>query len=179
MSARSRARRARAGTAPPAESAAPVAGVAPPAPASRPPFRLRLPLLPLLAAAIGAALLLVAWSTRWTPGAPAAVAQATRFTLAIPADRQRVIDSWERFFICYELTDPAIVDLTLRANQRATGSLDFPREQVIVELPASGAPAAAERPAAGDEDALLAARNAVLGAAVPERLAAVRRQCGG
>lgn len=173
MSARSKARRERAAAAP--ASATPKA-----APPTRggPRRPLRLPMLPLVAALIGLLLLGIAWTTRWSPGAPAAIEQATRFTLDIPADRQRVIDSWERFFICYDLTDPAIVDLTLRANQRATGTLDFPREKVIVELPAPGANTETARPAEGSEDDLIAARNAVLGAAVPERLAAVRRQCG-
>lgn len=174
MSARSRARRERAASAPPPP---PGQSGASANTRARPPRRLSLPMLPLLAAIIGIALIAAAWTTRWPPGAPRADESAVRFTVEIPADRQRVINSWERFFICYDLTDPGIVDPTLRANQRAHGNLDFPGETVIVELP-SPASAASERPASGAEDELIAAKNAVLGAAVPERLASERRQCG-
>lgn len=165
MSERSRRRRARA-EALPLESTAPRT-------------KRRLPPLPILAAITGLALLAVAWTTRWQPGAPAAVGDATRFTLDIPADRQRVINSWPRFFVCYDLLDPAVVDLTLRANQRATGTLDFPVEKVIVELPATSARGESERPASGAEEELIEVRRSVLDTAVPERLAALRRECGG
>ncbi len=166
MSERTRRRRARAAALPaqPGRAAA---------------ERLRLPLLPVLAAALGLALLALAWTTRWTPGPPREEAQTTGFTLEIPTDQQKVINSWERFFICHDLLDPAVVDLTLRANQRATGSLDFPGDKVLVELPSPTRAAAAERPASGAEDELIAVRSSVLNAAVPERVAAVRRQCGG
>ena len=144
MSARSKARRERAAAPPPA---APPAGNGtpgtPPPPPNAPQAstrRLRLPMLPLVAALLGLVLLAAAWTTRWTPGEPRVEDQAARFTVDIPADRQRVINNWERFFICYDLVgDPRIVDLTLRANQRATGTLDFPGEKVIVELPAANA----------------------------------------
>jgi hypothetical protein len=165
MSARSRRRRARA------------AGLPEEVRAAR--SRLSLPLLPLLAAGLGLALLLMAWTTRWHPGPPREEAQTTSFTLEIPANQQRVINSWERFFICHDLLDPAVVDLTLRANQRATGTLDFPGDKVVVELPSPGRAANAERPVSGAEDELIAVRGSVLNAAVPERLAAVRRQCAG
>ncbi len=165
MSARARRRRARA------------AGL--PAETSRARRQLRLPLLPLLAIGLGLALLALAWTTRWTPGPPREAVDTTGFTLEIPADQQRVINSWERFFICHDLLDPAVVDLTLRANQRATGSLDFPGEKVLVELPSPTRARATERPASGAEDELIKVRSSVLNAAVPERLAAVRRQCGG
>jgi len=165
MSARARRRRARA------------AGL--PAETRGARRQLRLPLLPLLALGLGLALLALAWTTRWTPGPPREEADTTGFTLEIPADQQRVINSWERFFICHDLLDPAVVDLTLRANQRATGSLDFPGDKVLVELPSPTRAADTERPASGAEDELIAVRSSVLNAAVPERLAAVRRQCGG
>ncbi len=180
MSARAKARRDRAAAqtpvVPPTGTGTP--GTPPPPSAPRPPGRrLRLPMLPVKAALLGLALLAAAWTTRWTPGEPRAEDQAARFTVEIPADRQRVINTWERFFICYDLAgDPRIVDLTLRANQRATGTLDFPGEKVIVELPAANA--SAEALTSGGEEELIAAKNAVLGAAVPERLAAVRQQCG-
>ena len=126
---------------------------------------------------LGLVLLAAAWTTRWPPGEPRARDQAARFTVDIPADRQRVINNWERFFICYDLAgDPRIVDLTLRANQRATGTLDFPVEKVIVELPSANA--SAEPLSSGGEEELVATKNAVLGAAVPERMAAIRQQCG-
>lgn len=179
MSARSKARRERASAPPPA--APPVGsgtpGTPPPPGAPKPPGRrLNLPRLPLLAAILGIVLLAAAWTTRWTPGEPRAEDQAARFTIDIPADRQRVINNWERFFICYDLAgDPRIVDLTLRANQRATGTLDFPVEKVIVELPAANA--SAEPLSSGGEEDLIAVKNAVLGAAVPERMAAIRQQC--
>ena len=165
MSARARRRRARA------------AGL--PAETRSARSRLRLPVLPLLALALGLALLALAWTTRWTPGPPREEADTAGFTLDIPADQQRVINSWERFFICHDLLDPAVVDLTLRANQRATGSLDFPGDKVLVELPSPTRAGARDRPASGAEDELIAVRSSVLNAAVPERLAAVRRQCGG
>ncbi len=166
MSARSERRRNRAAALPDAtrETSAPV---------------LRVPLLPALAGAAGLILLFAAWTTRWSPGAPREAEQTTRFELEIPADRQRVINSWERFFVCYDLLDPAVVDLTLRANQRASGTLDFPREKVIVELPAPNATAAVERPPEGAEEELIEVRRSLLGAAVPERLAAIQRQCAG
>ncbi len=165
MSARARRRRARA------------AGL--PAETKRGRAQLRLPLLPLLAAGLGLALLTLAWTTRWTPGPPREAVETTGFTLEIPTDQQRVISSWDRFFICYDLLDPAVVDLTLRANQRATGSLEFPGEKILVELPSPRRNADAERPASGAEDELIAVRSRVLGAAVPERLAAIRQQCSG
>ncbi|HEY0115319.1 MAG TPA: hypothetical protein VGB54_06325 [Allosphingosinicella sp.] len=165
MSARARRRRARAEALP--ETA-------------RPRRPLRLPLLPLVAAAAGLMLIVAAWTTSWSPGPPRAVDGATRFTLEIPQNQQNIINSWERFFICYDLLDPAVVDLTLRANQRATGSLDFPGERVEVELPAPRpSEEAQERPAGGAEDELIAARQAVLGAAVPARMAQIRQQCAG
>ena len=165
MSARARRRRARAAGLPEEVRAA----------RKRP----RLPLLPLLAAALGLALLAMAWTTRWTPGPPREQAQTTSFTLEIPLGQQRVINSWERFFICHDLLDPAVVDLTLRANQRATGSLDFPGEKVVVALPSPSRTADTERPVSGAEDELIAVRSSVLNAAIPERLAAVRQQCAG
>jgi len=165
MSARSRRRRARA-AALPADS--------------RARRQINVPVLPAMAAGLGALLLLTAWTTRWTPGPPREAAATTQFTLEIPPDQQQVINSWERFFICHDLLDPAVVDLTLRANQRATGTLDFPGEKVLVELPSAGAGQRdAERPAGGAEDELIAVTRSVLGAAVPERLAAVRQQCAG
>jgi len=166
MSARARRRRARA------------AGLPEETRAVR--ARRRLPLLPLVATALGATLLATAWTTRWTPGPPRAEAQSASFTLEIPPEQSRVINSWERFFICHDLTDPAVVDLTLRANQRVTGTLDFPGEKVVVALPApAGAGEGAERPVTGAEDDLIAMRSRILGAAVPERLAAIRQQCAG
>lgn len=183
MSARSKARRERAAATPPVAPTVAPAGTAdspgePPRP-TRPPRQLRLPALPLLAGALGLVLLGAAWTTRWTPGEPRAAEQSASFTIDIPADRQRVINRWERFFICYDLAgDPRIVDLTLRANQRATGNLDFPAEKVIVELPASGADAVQPMSSGGEEE-LIAVKNAVLGAAVPERMAAIRGQCAG
>lgn len=176
MSARSKARRERAAAPPPPPVAAPGRSETPGAPPT-PARRLKLPMLPVIAAILGLVLLAAAWTTRWTPGEPRAEDQAARFTVEIPAGRQRVINSWERFFICYDLAgDPRIVDLTLRANQRATGTLDFPGEKVIVELPAANA--SAEALSSGGEEELIAAKNAVLGAAVPERMAAIRQQCG-
>lgn len=179
MTSRSRARRERANADAPASGTPPAPGERPPAPPRGPRarLRLRLPLLPTIAAAAGLVLLAAAWTTRLPPGPPREAEQAARFTVDIPADRLRVINSWERFFICYDLTDPAIVDLTLRANQRATGNLDFPGEKVIVELP-SPVTAASPPPASAAEDELITAKNAVLGAALPERMASVRAQCG-
>jgi hypothetical protein len=168
MSARARRRRARAAGLPEEVRAA-----------RRMPGLPRLPLLPLLAAGFGLALLAMAWTTRWHPGAPREQAQTTSFTLEIPANQKRVINSWERFFICHDLLDPAVVDLTLRANQRATGSLDFPGEKVVVELPSPSRAADTDRPVTGAEDELIAVRGSVLNAAVPERLATVRQQCAG
>jgi len=165
MSDRARRRRARA-AALPAETRA-----------ARP--RRPLPPLPLLAGGAGLLLLVTAWTTRWTPGPPREAPPAARFTLEIPPGQQRIINSWERFFICYDLLDPAVIDLTLRANQRATGTLDFPREKVEVAVPSAQADAESERPESGAEDELIAVRRAVLGAAVPERLAAIRAQCAG
>ncbi len=178
MSARAKARRERSAAPPVVSGRTDILGApSPPAPPQPPARRLKLPMLPVIAATLGLVLLAAAWTTRWTPGEPRAEDQAARFTVEIPADRQRVINSWERFFICYDLaSDPRIVDLTLRANQRATGNLDFPGEKVIVELPA--ADARAEALSSGGEEELIAAKNAVLGAAVPERMAAVRQQCG-
>lgn len=166
MSARARRRRARAAGLPADTRSARIGG--------------RLPFLPLVAAALGVALLAFAWTTRWPPGPPDEQAQTSSFTLEIPAGQQRVINSWERFFICYDLLDPAVVDLTLRANQRATGTLDFPGDKVVIALPSPTRTGVdAERPASGAEDELIAARRAILDTAVPERLAALRRQCAG
>jgi len=166
MSERARRRRERAANLP-AETRA-----------ARP--RLALPPLPLLAAGAGLLLLATAWTTRWTPGAPREAPPSARFTFEIPAPQQRVINSWERFFICYDLLDPAVIDLTLRANQRTTGALDFPGEKVEIALPAPRPEGAEEdRPESGAEEELIAVRRSVLGAAVPERLAAVRAQCAG
>jgi hypothetical protein len=68
----------------------------------------------------------------------------------------------------------------LRANQRVTGTLDFSGEKVVVELPApTRTGTQGERPATGAEDDLIAVRSRILGAAVPERLAAIREQCAG
>ena len=164
MSARSRRRRAR-GEGLPVES--------------KPRAALRLPLLPMVAGAAGLLLLGAAWTTRWTPGEPREAETSTRFTVEIAQDQQRVINSWERFFICYDLLDPAVVDLTLRANQRATGSLDFPGERIEVELPSGRAPDEQQRPTSGAEDEIIAVRHAVLNAAVPERMAQIRQQCAG
>jgi len=137
--------------------------------------------MPLLPAAVGLsaiALLAAAWTTSWAPGEGQAAEPPTSFTLEIPAAQQRTINSWERFFICYDLLDPQIVDLTLRANQSATGSLDFPGERVEVQLPGPQAGDAAHT-AAGDEDELIRARQSVLDSAVPARMAQVRQQCAG
>ena len=166
MSARSRRRRARA--------------EATPAPAgTRPRRKLRLPMMPVLAAGAGLALLGAAWTTTWAPGASPAAVGNSRFTLEIPAAQQRVINSWERFFICYDLLDANVIDLTLRANQRATGTLDFPGEKVEVELPSPRQGAEGQAVATGAEEELIAVRQSVLGSAVPERLAQVRQQCAG
>jgi hypothetical protein len=177
MTARSRTRRERAAADAPALEPQSGSRESTPQSPSGPHRRLRLPLLPTLAAAAGLTLLATAWTTRLPPGPPREAEKAARFTLDIPADRLRVINSWERFFICYDLTDPAIVDLTLRANQRATGNLDFPGEKVIVELPGPTT-GASPPPASAAEEELIAAKNAVLGAALPERMASVRAQCG-
>ena len=157
------------------ERSAPATGA--PAVARRTPGAPRrpLPLLPILASALGLALLTAAWTTRWPPGPPSEAEQATRFTLEIPADRQRVINNWESFFVCYDLRDPSVIELTLRANQRVTGTLDFPREQVVVELPAAGP--TPRPPASSAEEELIALRRTILDAA-PERLSAIQRQCG-
>lgn len=138
----------------------------------------RMPLLPAAVALSAIALLAAAWVTSWAPGEGRAAEPPTSFTLEIPAAQQRVINSWERFFICYDLLDPQIVDLTLRANQSATGSLDFPGERVEVQLPGPQADASAATPAGG-EDELIRARQSVLDSAVPTRMAQVRQQCAG
>ena len=141
----------------------------------------RPPRVSMLPAAVGLsaiALIATAWTTSWAPGAGRAADPPTSFTLQIPAAQQRVITSWERFFICYDLLDPQIVDLTLRANQRATGSLDFPGERVEVQLPGPQADEAAPTPAGG-EDELIRARQSVLDSAVPARMAQIRQQCAG
>lgn len=141
----------------------------------------RAPRMPLLPAAVGLsaiALLATAWTTSWAPGAGSAAEPPTSFTMEIPAAQQRVINSWERFFICYDLLDPQIVDLTLRANQRATGTFDFPGERVEVQLPGPQGDDAAPTPAGG-EDELIRARQAVLDSAVPARMAQIRQQCAG
>ena len=166
MSARSRRRRARAEAAP-----------APSGTRRRRPIRL--PLLPMLSAAAALLLLGAAWTTSWAPGPSRATTSNSRFTLEIPASQQRVINSWERFFICYDLLDPNVIDLTLRANQRATGTLDFPGEKVEVELPSPASGAEGQAAATGAEEELIAVRQSVLGSAVPERLAQVRQQCAG
>ncbi|MFN3726686.1 MAG: hypothetical protein ACK4SZ_10310 [Allosphingosinicella sp.] len=138
----------------------------------------RMPLLPAAVALSAVAVLAAAWTTSWAPGEGRAAEPPTSFTLEIPAAQQRMINSWERFFICYDLLDPQIVDLTLRANQRATGSLDFPGERVEVQLP--GAPAEdAAAPPAGGEDELIRTRQSVLDSAVPARMAQIRQQCAG
>ena len=78
-----------------------------------------------------------------------------------------MINSWERFFICYDLIDPNVIDLTLKANQRVTGSLDFPRDKIEVELPAPArAEEAASPGATGAEEELIAVRRQILDAAV-------------
>lgn len=141
----------------------------------------RPPRMSLLPAAVGlsaVALLATAWTTSWAPGTGRAADPPTSFTLEIPAAQQRVITSWERFFICYDLLDPQIVDLTLRANQRATGSLDFPGERVEVQLPGPQADGSSQT-AAGGEDELIRARQSVLDSAVPARMAQIRQQCAG
>lgn len=153
------------------------------APTARP-ARTRLPgvpALPLIAAGAGAALLAVAWTTTWAPGPGEDPDAQNGFTLEIPEPQQAAITSWERFFICYDLLDPVIIDLTLRGAQRAQGSLEFPtggRVQVVLPAPEGAEDAAAGRAAAG-EDELIAARQAILGAAVPGRMAQIRQQCGG
>ena len=146
------------------------AGIATPAP--------RMPLLPVAVGLSAIALLAAAWMTSWAPGEGSAAEPPTSFTMEIPAAQQRTINSWERFFICYDLLDPQIVDLTLRANQRATGSLDFPGERVEVQLPGPQAEDAATTPAGG-EDELIRARQSVLESAVPARMAQIRQQCAG
>ncbi|MDB5667484.1 MAG: hypothetical protein JWL74_434 [Alphaproteobacteria bacterium] len=138
----------------------------------------RMPLLPAAVALSATALLVTAWTTSWAPGEGRAAEPPTSFTLEIPASQQRVINSWERFFICYDLLDPKIVDLTLRANQRATGTLDFPGERVEVQLPGPQSEDAAATPAGG-EDELIRARQSVLDSAVPARMARIRQQCAG
>lgn len=141
----------------------------------------RAPRMSLLPAAVGIsviALLATAWTTSWNPGPGRAGAPPTSFTVDIPAAQQRSVNSWERFFICYDLLDPQIVDLTLRANQRATGSLDFPGERVEVALPAPE-PEDGASPPAGGEDDLIRVRQSVLESAVPARMAQVRQQCAG
>jgi hypothetical protein len=164
MSARSRRRRERAEALPATSTAARRAR--------------RVPSLPVLAAASGVALLGAAWMTRSAPGAAReSAAAANHFTVQIPADQQRVINSWQRFFICYDLTDPYVIDLTLRANQRATGSLDFPGEKVEVELPAPGAAGAAPA-SSGAEDELIAVRQSVVGT-IAQGLAQAWQQCAG
>jgi len=138
----------------------------------------RMPLLPAAVALSAIALLATAWTTSWAPGAGRAAEPPASFTLKIPAAQQRTINSWERFFICYDLLDPQIVDLTLRANQRATGSLDFPGERVEVQLPGSQADEGSAAPAGGEEE-LIRTRQSVLESAVPARMAQIRQQCAG
>ena len=138
----------------------------------------RMALLPASVLISSLALLALAWTTSWAPGPGRPVTAPTRFTMDISPAQQRVINSWERFFICYDLLDPAIVDLTLRANQRATGSLDFPGERVEVELPASDRQSGEAGPVA-PEDELIRVRQSVLGSAVPARMAQIRQQCAG
>lgn len=136
-----------------------------------------LPLLPLIATASGVALLATAWTTQWAPGEGAGTDTREHFVMEIPEGQQGVINSWERFFICYDLLDPAVVDATLRAAQRTSGTLDFPGARVEVVLPAPETEDEATPPAAANEDELIAARQAILGAAVPARVAQVRQQC--
>ena len=168
MSARSRRRRARAEALPTGTPATP-----------RQRRPLSIPALPLATA--GAALLLLgaAWTTSWAPGPPRATETRNRFTLELTPEQQRVINSWERFFICYDLLDPNVIDLTLKANQRATGSLEFPRDKIEVELPSPSTAATTQASATGAEEELIAARRSILDAAVPARLAQVRQQCAG
>jgi len=176
MSEEAGPRRRRRAAAPRAElaGAAPSVAAAPGTPRAPGTLRRPLPLLPILAAALGIGLLVMAWTTRWPPGPPREAEQATRFTLEIPADRQRVINNWESFFVCYDLRDPTVIELTLRANQRARGNLEFPGEQVVVELPTVSA--AAQPPESSAEEELIALRRTILDAA-PERLSAIQRQC--
>jgi hypothetical protein len=143
--------------------------------AKRAPFRLAL--LPLVSIGASAALLAAAWTTSWAPGERAEAARPTSFTLEIPAGRQGAINNWERFFICYDLLDPRIVDLTLRANLRATGTLDFPGARVEVALPPTE-PQDETSAGGANEDELIAVRQSVLDSAVPARMNAVRAQCG-
>lgn len=133
--------------------------------------RLALPTLPLLAVGLGLMLLAAAWTTRWQPGPPREAEQATRVTLEIPADRQRVINNWERFFACYDLRDPAVIELTLRANQRANGSLDFPGERVLVEFPSAEAKAPPAAASSSEEELVALIRS--IQEAAPDRT-----QCG-
>lgn len=136
----------------------------------------RVPLLPIAVLGSAAVLLATAWTTGREPGAVRPAPERSRFALDLPPEQQAAINSWERFFICYDLLDARIIDLTLRANQSATGSLDFPGARVEVELPAADA---GQLGAGGaGEDELIAIRRNVLDAAVPARMAQVRQQCG-
>lgn len=165
MSARVRRRRARAEALPETPAAA------------RVPAR-RLPTLPLVAGAAGLALIGTAWTTRLAPGpARASTETAARFTVEIVPDQQRIINSWQRFFICYDLVDTNIIDSTLRANLRATGSLQFPGDKVEVELPAAGAARRATG-SGGAEDELNQVRQSVIDA-VTRDASAPREQCAG
>lgn len=133
-------------------AASPPAGTATPARPATPGLRRTIPRLPLLAGGAGLVLLAAAWTTRWPPGPPREADQSTQVTLEIPADRQRAISTWERFFACYDLRDPAIIELTLRANQRVNGSLDFPGERVIVEFPSAAAKAPPASASSAEEE---------------------------
>lgn len=189
MSARAERRRRReealAGTAPPVATAPEAAGREPPPrpPPPRVPARIpRLPFLPLLSGIVGAVLLAAAWATTLPPGEGRAATGPNRFVVDVPAEQQALINSWERFFICYDLLDRQIVDLTLRANQRATGSLDFPGPRVEVALPQAAAATPAAPPAAlpsGGEEELIAVQQSIFDAAVPERIGPVRQLCAG
>jgi hypothetical protein len=133
--------------------------------------RRRRPVLPLLAGGLGLALLATAWTTRWPPGPPREAEEATRVTIEIPAARQRAINSWERFFACYDLRDPAVIDLTLRVNQRANGNLDFPGEKVLVEFPSAAT--TAPRPSASSAEEELVGLSRRIQDATPDR-----QRCG-
>jgi hypothetical protein len=162
----------------PAAAEGPRPPAAPPAP-HKGQRRRGLPALPLLGAGAGLALLGAAYLTTLPPG-PGAGAGPSGFTVRIPPERLAVINSWERFFICYDLAEGVqlpggIVDLTLRAHQRATGGLDFPGERVEIVLPATRAEPDPPPAGAGEEE-IINLRQSIAQAAAD---GAVARQCGG